>query len=186
MLSKDAIAVDFLRCAVLIFIGLALCPNAAAQCVSLAIAVQTSGGGATVSGTAGVYSVPFGNVNGLGLGTPASGVSVSRSSSGATYTTPINVTTTLTGCVVVTTETIKVYQNGTTSSDSQSALREGSSAGSVISVPSSQASASTIATSALGNQTLTRYVGLFVNNNNGASRVTGSLAPKVIYEVTVN
>lgn len=154
-------------------------------CDTITVSIETASGGATVSGSSGVFSVSFGNVNGLGIGTPASGVTVSKSASGATYTTPIVVRVTFTNCSGgLNIKTVKVYQDATTSSASQSAAREGAAAGSVVSVPSSQGSATTVTSSPVSGAAITRYVGLFVSNANGASRVTGSLAPKLIYQFT--
>lgn len=155
-------------------------------CVQLTVTIGTASGGATVSGSTGVFSVSFGNVNGLGIGTPASGVSVSKSASGATYTTPIVITATFTGCLPLsTTKTLTIYQDATTSSKSQSAAREGSSAASVVTVPTSLASATIVTSSPTSGAAITRYVGVFVSNANGGSAVTGTLAPKFIYNLKV-
>lgn len=157
-------------------------------CASITIAIGTGSGGATVTnGGSGAFSVSFGNVNGLGIGTPASGVSVSTSPSGATYTTPITVTPTFLVCLPLgVTQTVSVYQNATTSSASQTSAREGGNAGSVVSVPNLQASATTITSSPVSGAAITRYVGVFVSNTNGGSRVTGVLAPKFVYEFKLN
>jgi hypothetical protein len=113
------------------------------------------------------------------------GVSVSTNASGATYTTPITVTPTFSG-FASSTATVKVYQDSSTSSDSQGAAREGSSAGGVASVPAAAGSATTVSASAASGAGLTRYVGVFVSNANGGGKVVGSLAPTFIYTVTVN
>jgi hypothetical protein len=153
---------------------------------AIQLVISTGSGGATVTdGGSGAYTVPFGNVNGLGIGTPAAGINVSASGSGATYTTPINVTPNFSG-FANTTATVKVYQDATTSANSQSAAREGSAAGSVASVPTTSGSANTVSATASTATAITRYVGVFVSNVNGGSAVTGSLAPKFIYSVTVN
>lgn len=155
-------------------------------CALLTMSIETASGGAAVSGSGGVYSISFGNVNGLGIGIPASGVTVSKSSSGATYTTPILVRTRFAGCLPLgTTKTIRVYQDATASSQSQSAAREGSSAASVIAVPTSLASATVITTSPTSGADITRHIGVFVSNANGGSAVTGSLAPRFIYNLSV-
>jgi hypothetical protein len=151
-------------------------------CSTMTISVSTAPGGATVTGSGGAFSVSFGNVNGLGIFTPAPGVSVSKSSSGATYTTPVRVTVSYVGCVGGTRST-HIYQDSTTSSASQSAAREGAAAASVISVPTTQVSATQINTSPPSDTTITRFVGVFVSNANGASRVTGTLAPGFIYRL---
>jgi hypothetical protein len=150
--------------------------------IELVIATGTSG--ATVSGSAGAYTVSFGNVNGLGLGTLAAGVSVAASGSGATYTTPIFVTPNFSG-FSSTTATVKVYQDATTSAASQSAAREGAAAASVAAVPTTAGSAATVSATAATATAITRYVGVFVSNANGGSAVVGALAPKFVYVVTV-
>lgn len=156
---------------------------------TITLTIQTATG-ATVTGSTGNFSIAFGNVNGLGIGNLTSGVSVSKSGTGATYTTPVTVKTVFSNCSGgLQNQVIKVYQDSTTSANSQAAAVEGSAAGSVVSVPTTLSSATTIRTVSnqnISNQTLTRFVGLFVSNANGASRVTGALAPKLIYVVTVN
>ena len=155
-------------------------------CESIQLSIETASGGATVSGSGGAFSVSFDGVNGLGISTPASGVSVSTSSGGATYTTPVIIRATFTGCSPPgATKTITVYQDATASSQSQSAAREGSSSGSVVTVPASQASATIVTSSPASGAAITRYVGVFVGNANGGSAVTGTLAPKFIYQFTV-
>ena len=153
---------------------------------AVTLTITTGSGGATVADDgSGAFSVSFGNVNGLGVGTPTAGVSVSTSGSGATYTTPITVTPAFSG-FAGTTATVKVYQDSGTSSDSQAAAREGSSAGSVGSVPAVVGSATTVSASAASGSGITRHVGVFVSSANGGSKVVGSLAPKFVYTVTVN
>jgi hypothetical protein len=150
------------------------------------LVISTGSGGAVVSdGGSGAYTVPFGTVNGLGVGTPAAGVTVATSGSGATYTTPISVTPNFSG-FANTTATVKVYQDATTSAASQSAAREGSAAGSVANVPTTSGTANTVSATAGTAVAITRYVGVFVSNVNGGSAVVGALAPKFIYQVTVN
>ena len=157
---------------------------------ALQIDIATDAGGATVTGatgenSTGVFSVSFGNVNGLGVGSPTSGVSItSRDSSGTLYTSPIKLTPYFSG-FISTTATVNVYQDATTSANSQAALREGSAPGSVASVPTTALSANTVTSTAASGTDITRYVGLFISNANGGSSMTGALAPKVIYEVSV-
>jgi hypothetical protein len=157
---------------------------------ALQIDIATDAGGATVTGatgenSTGVFSVSFGNVNGLGIGSPTSGVSItSRDSSGTLYTSPIKLTPYFSG-FTSTTATVKVYQDATASANSQAAVREGSAPGSVAAVPTSAGAANTVTSTAASGTDITRYVGLFISNANGGSSVTGALAPKIIYEVSV-
>ncbi len=152
---------------------------------AITLTISTNDGASVTDGGSGAFGVSFGNVNGLGVGTPTSGVTVNVQENGALYTTPITVTPTFSG-FVSTVATVKVYQDAGTSSDSQNAAREGSAAGSVSSVPSSSGTASVITSSAANATGLTRYVGIFVSNANGGSRVIGALAPKFIYLVEID
>ena len=156
----------------------------AGDCDSMSITVLTASGGATVTGSAEVFSVNFGNVNGLGIGTPATGVSVSVSGAGATYTTPVTVTFTHNSNCNGAGFNTRVYQDSTRTAVSQTAAREGSSAASVVSVPTTLASSVIISTATGTTVTITRYVGIFVSNANGASSVTGALSPRFIYKFT--
>lgn len=159
----------------------------ATTATSITLTITTASGGVTVTdGGSGTYSVSFSSVNGLGLGTPAPSVSVSTSAGGATYTTPITITPTFSGFPEGARATIRVYQDPGTDSTSQTAAREGATAVSVVSVPTSLGAATNVASLLTSGTAVTRHVGVFVSNANGPSRVTGSLAPKLIYEVTVN
>jgi hypothetical protein len=163
-------------------------PSYAGDCDSMSVTILTASGGVTVMGSNGVFSVNFGGVNGLGIGTPAAGVSRTVSGSGATYTTPVTIRVNHNGCSGSGSGSanLKVYQDSTTSSASRSAAREGSVPGSVIAVPTVQASATLINSSVSNGATFTRYVGVFVSNANGGSAVSGALAPKFIYRIVVN
>lgn len=64
--------------------------------------IETASGGAAVIGgtrssSTGVFSVDFGNLNGLGLGSAAPGVSPSAQSNGILYSTPVKLTPYFTG-----------------------------------------------------------------------------------------
>jgi hypothetical protein len=183
MIHGTAILIVLL--ATLVFAGGAF----ANGCDTITLVIQTGSGGATVTGSSGVYSLSFGNVNGLGVGTLSPGVSVIKSGTGATYTTPITIKTTFANCPGgLQHQVIGVSQASTTTAKSQSSAREGASAGSVIAVPISPATGTTVLSvnGNISNQTVNRVVGLFVSKANGASYVSGALAPKFIYQVTVN
>ena len=64
---------------------------------ALQLDISTAAGGATVTGatgnaSTGVFSLDFGDVNGLGIGTPTAGVSVLVQAGGALYTSPVTLT----------------------------------------------------------------------------------------------
>ncbi|MBX7174211.1 MAG: hypothetical protein K1X72_24775 [Pyrinomonadaceae bacterium] len=144
--------------------------------VQLNISTDTGNSGATVSGSnsTGLFSVNFGNVNGLGLGTPTAGVSVSVDGSGATYSTPVKLTPVYSG---FTTETATVTVEAGSSAD-QGIAREGNAANSMTSVTSTPAE---VFTGAASESNHTRYVGFRVARTEAA----GAKEATFIYTVTV-
>jgi hypothetical protein len=140
--------------------------------------ISTGTGGATVSGSdaTGLYSISFGNVNGLGLGTPAAGVSVVADGSGALYKTPINLTPVYSG---FTTETATIEVEQDASGDTVLA-REGNASISAASTVSTSTPA-TVANGAASGVAIERYVGMYVNRTEAA----GAKSATLIYTVTV-
>ena len=155
------------------------------------IDISTAAGGASVTGntgsnSTGVFNLSFGNVNGLGLGAPLPGVTVQIFPNGALYRTPITITP-------------KVDWNNRTprplfisvmldpiagNSTGRTAAREGATAATLI-APST-VTPLVLATNATNNAPITRYVGIFVSNTNGASAVSGVLSARLIYRVYVD
>jgi hypothetical protein len=140
--------------------------------------ISTGSGGATVAGSTstGLFSISFGNVNGLGVGTPAAGVTVVTDSSGALYKTPINLTPLYSGFSTET-ATITVQQDA---AGDTALAREGDSNIS----SSSTVSTTTPATVATGRATgvaFERWVGLYVPQTEAAGAKTATL----IYTITV-
>jgi hypothetical protein len=149
--------------------------------------ISSAPGGVTVTGatgrsSTGVFALDFGDVDGLGLVTPAPGVSASVSASGATYTTPVHLTPIFSGFSSGTASVSVLLDPTAGTAAGRAAAREGSGANSVVN-PSSTATVFT--SSAASGTTLTRYVGVFVSNANGAGAVSGSLASRLIYQVVV-
>lgn len=140
--------------------------------------ISTGAGGATVSGSnsTGLFSLSFGNVNGLGLGTPAAGVSVVADGSGALYKTPINLTPVYSGFTTET-ATIEVEQDAV--GDTQLA-REGNSSISSASTVSTSTPAS-VASGAASGASIERYVGMYVSRGEAA----GAKSATLIYTITV-
>jgi hypothetical protein len=140
--------------------------------------ISTGAGGATVSGSnaTGLFSVNFGNVNGLGLGTPAAGVSVVADASGALYKTPINLTPVYSG---FTTETATIEVTQDAAGDTQVA-REGNSSISSASTVSTSTPAS-VASGAASGAAIERYVGVYVPHTEAA----GAKSATLIYTITV-
>jgi hypothetical protein len=140
--------------------------------------ISTGSGGATVSGSnsTGLFSLSFGNVNGLGLGTPAAGVSVVADASGALYKTPINLTPVYSG---FTTETATIEVEQDAAGDTALA-REGTSSISSSSTVSTSTPAS-VASGAASGVVIERYVGMYA----ARSEAAGAKSATLIYTITV-
>ncbi|HYY58132.1 MAG TPA: hypothetical protein VE842_12430 [Pyrinomonadaceae bacterium] len=140
--------------------------------------ISTGAGGATVSGSnaTGLFQVAFGNVNGLGLGTPAAGVSVVADASGALYKTPINLTPVYSG---FTTETATIEVEQDAAGDTALA-REGNSSIASASTVSTSTPAS-VATGGASGVAVERYVGMYVSRAEAA----GAKSATLIYTITV-
>lgn len=154
--------------------GLALAPELG---VSVQLNISTSAGGATVTGNVltGLFAINFGNVNGLGLGTPVSGVTVVTDASGALYKTPISLQPIYVG-LPGQTATIEVEQDP---GGDTSMAREGSSSISASSTVGT--TPTTIATGIATGATVTRWVGLYVSRTEPA----GSKTITLIYTITI-
>jgi hypothetical protein len=140
--------------------------------------ISTGSGGATVSGnnSTGLFSISFGNVNGLGVGTPAAGVTVVTDTSGALYKTPINLTPLYSGFATET-ATITVLQDA---AGDTALAREGDSNISSSSTVSPTTPA-TVATGQASGVALERFVGLYIPRTEAAGAKTATL----IYTITV-
>ncbi len=140
--------------------------------------ISTGAGGATVAGSTatGLFSISFGNVNGLGVGTPAAGITVVTDGSGALYKTPINLTPIYSG---FTTETATITVSQDAAGDTALA-REGDSNISSGSTVSTTTPAS-VATGAGSGVPFERFVGLYVPRTEAAGAKTATL----IYTITV-
>lgn len=141
--------------------------------VQLNISTGTSGATVAGSDSSGLFTLAFGNVNGLGLGTPTANVTVSADATGATYSTPINLTPVYSG---FTTETADVTVAAGGSAD-QAIAREGASATEMAAVTTSAVAFSNAA-SGSNNE---RFVGFRIARTEAAGAKTATL----IYTVAV-
>jgi hypothetical protein len=154
---------------------------------ALQLDISTATGGATVTGanrnaSNGNFALDFGDVNGLGLGTPSTGVTVSVQAGGALYTTPITLTPRYSG--FGSTSSISIMLDATTGNAiGRAATREGAAAGSV-SAPSTTVP-NIFKTDAVSGTPFTRYAGIFVSNVNGGAAVDGVMNSRLVYEITV-
>ena len=91
---------------------------------ALQLDIATATAGSTVGGSLGVYTLGFGNVNGLGIGTPGTNITRTSVSGGYMYTTPITLTPGFSGFAGAT-ATVTVGQDAADDAASKSAAREG-------------------------------------------------------------
>jgi hypothetical protein len=111
-------------------------------------------------------------------------VTVTTSGTGALYTTPIKLTPQWAG-FGGTDATITVIMDATSGNAlGRAATREGAAAASVAAVSTVLPNAFT--TNAANKAAITRYVGVFVSDVNGAGAVTGALQSRLIYQVIPN
>jgi hypothetical protein len=153
---------------------------------ALNLDISSDVAGVTVGGTAGsgTFTLDFGNVNGLGLGTPSANVTKTAVSGGFLYTTPITLTPNFSG-FTGSAASIKVEQAASDDAPSKAAAREGSSAGiNSSTVPTTGATAFTA--SASSGTPITRYVGVKVlNDNNTANANAGARSINLVYTISV-
>jgi hypothetical protein len=140
--------------------------------------ISTGAGGATVAGSTstGLFSISFGNVNGLGVGTPSAGITVVTDGSGALYKTPINLTPIYSGFSTET-ATITVLQDA---AGDTALAREGDSnisSGSTVSTTTP----GNVSTGSASGVAFERFVGLYVPRTETAGAKTATL----IYTITV-
>jgi hypothetical protein len=124
----------------------------------------------------GLFSLSFGNVNGLGVGTPAAGITIVTDASGALYKTPINLTPLYSG---FSTETATITVSQDAAGDTALA-REGDANISSSSTVSTTTPA-TVATGRASGVAFERFVGLYIPR----TEVAGAKTATLIYTITV-
>jgi hypothetical protein len=135
--------------------------------------LATAPSGLTVSPGAD-YAMNFGNVNGLGLGTPSAGLTVVSAMGGVIYSTPYLVQPSFSS-FVQTTASVKVYVRTDFVHPGALELRDAAAAGGPYTAISKLSGSPTpITSSASSGSTLTRYLGLFVSATSGAGAFPGS------------
>lgn len=141
--------------------------------ITLEISDNTSGVNGT--GTPSAFIVNLGTIDGLGLGTPATGVSVSADSGGAVWTTPVDMTATFSGLSEDEDAVVTVVPG---SVGDESLAVEGASAATVSSVP---ALGTIVNSSAASGTAFQRHVGFAIPRTQEA----GALGAQFIYTVTI-
>jgi hypothetical protein len=145
------------------------------------MALTTATGGLSVS-PASDFAINFQNVNGLGIN-PAAGLTATSVSGGYVYQTPYTITPIFSGFTATTTGTLKVQLKTAFGSPTMIYLEDSASSGGPYSAIT--ANAQTITAAASSNTGVTRYLGLFVSNANGAGAFTGNDSSTLTYTLTV-
>jgi hypothetical protein len=147
------------------------------------LTLGTAPGGATIA-TASDFSLNFGNVNGLGIG-PGAGLTTTSVPGGMMYHTPYLIEPAFSG-MSSTTATIKVYVKTNFVHPTLLTLNDATSSGGPYSAISTSAGAQTQITAAAADRSsITRYLGLFVSNVNGATAYNGSDSATLTFTMTV-
>jgi hypothetical protein len=126
------------------------------------------------------YQINFGNVNGLGVGTPTCGTVSTNPGVDATYVTDYQLTPSFSG-FSGTTASIAIGATAF-SNPGTLTLKEGAAAGSVAAVPVAPA---VVLNNATSGTPITRYLGVTVKNQNGAGAFTGADSSVVTFTLTV-
>jgi hypothetical protein len=155
--------------------------NTVQDAVQLTLA--TAAGGLTVT-PATDYSMNFGNVNGLGFG-PAAGLTITAAAGGVVYSTPYLLKPVFTD-FSSTTATIKVFVSTNFAHPTLLIMRDAAaSAGPFTNIGLNAGTATQITNAAADRSSITRYLGLFVSNINGATSFRGNDSATLTFTLTV-
>ena len=147
------------------------------------LTLATATGGLTITPAAD-YSMNFGNVNGLGFG-PGAGLTTSAATGGVVYSTPYLLQPAFSDRTS-TTATIKTFVSTNFAHPVVLQLRDAAaSAGPFNNIGTTAGTATQITITAANRSTITRFLGLFVSNVNGATAFTGSDSATLTFVLTV-
>lgn len=174
--------------AVIALLVVAIMPSIARSGV-ISLSMSSAPGGVTVSGAQPTYSAGYGNVNSLGVGTPAAGVTVITSgvSGGVIYST--NFSFTISGEPSPHTATLSVYMSSNFTKSAALIAQScytGCVSGASFSTVSTNAGAPTVIIPAPGvsDGTYTVSLGLLVANANGPGATSGTDSAIVTFVAT--
>ncbi len=157
-------------------------PNNTVQ-TAVQLTLATAAGGLTVTPAAD-YSMNFGNVNGLGFG-PGAGLTTVAAAGGVIYSTPYLLQPIFTD-FTSTTATIKAFVSTNFAHPAILKMNDAAaSAGPYTLIGTSAGTATQITSTAGDRSTITRFLGLFVSNVNGAAAFTGNDAATLTFTLTV-
>lgn len=147
------------------------------------LTAETATGGLTIS-PASDFSMNFGNVNGIGIA-PSAGLTTIARPGGIVYATPY-VLRPVFSDFTSTTASLSVYVSTNFVHPVLLALNDAASSGGPYNAISTSATTPTqITTTASNRAPVTRYLGLFVSNINGASAFTGTDTARLTFTLTV-
>ena len=139
--------------------------------VQLTLATGTSG--CTISAGSGTdYQMSFGNVNGLGVGTPTCGVVAATTGSNATYATTYQLTASYAGFSSYSGTAVVVTTPGFTNASILTLGEAATTAGPFTTIPASGSTVSIPATTS--GTAINRAMSVTVANTNGGSSFTGA------------
>src|SRR5258707_3142609 len=150
---------------------------------AISLTMATAAGGLTV--TPGVdFSMNFGNVNGLGFG-PSAGLTTLAAAGGVVYSTPYVLQPAFTD-FTSTTATIRTFVSTNFAHPTILILRDAAAgAGPYNNIGTTAGTATQITNAAASRSSITRFLGLFVSNANGATSFTGSDSATLTFTLTV-
>ena len=147
------------------------------------LTLATATGGLTVTPAAD-FSMNFGNVNGLGFG-PGAGLTTVAATGGVVYSTPYLLQPAF-SAFRSTTATIKTFVSTTFAHPTILILRDAAgSAGPYNNIGTTAGTATQITNTAADRSSITRFLGLFVSNTNGATAFRGSDSATLTFTMTV-
>ncbi len=147
------------------------------------LTLATATGGLTVSPGAD-FSMNFGNVNGLGFG-PGAGLTTVAAAGGVVYSTPYLLQPAF-GAFRSTTATIQTFVSSPFAHPTILILRDAAaSAGPYNDIGTTAGTATQITNTAADRSSITRFLGLFVSNTNGATAFQGSDSATLTFTMTV-
>ena len=147
------------------------------------LTLATATGGLTVA-PASDFSMNFGSVNGLGFG-PGAGLTTVAAAGGVIYSTPYLLQPVFTD-FTSTTATIKTFVSTNFAHPTILVLRDAAAgAGPYNNIGTTAGTATQITNTAADRSSITRFLGLFVSNVNGATVFTGSDSATLTFVLTV-
>jgi hypothetical protein len=155
-------------------------PNGETVQTAVQLTLGTATGGLTISPSSD-YAANYGNVNGLGIG-PGAGLTTVSVAGGTVYSTPYLINPVFADF----SSTTATIQEALTTNFAHPAILQLDDA-SALGGPFSQLTTTplTITTTGADRSSITRYLGLFVSNSNGAGAFTGADNATITFTMTV-